>query len=139
MAKSAATPEAGAKLALADGSATVTIPAGAVGKKRTFSATAVMPNGKVAFGSHGVSVMPSGKFKKAVEVCLRVDEGVSDLEGACLGFFDEKHGEWRCEDETLETREDTLCGDTDHFTTFAILLRGGPDPIVEDDMDYVVF
>ncbi|MEM6293302.1 MAG: hypothetical protein AAGA54_18665 [Myxococcota bacterium] len=133
--KTAATPKAGATLELADGSATVKIPAGAVQKKRTFTATAVLPNGKVAFGSHGVSVVPSGTFKKAVEVCLRVDEGIEDLTGACLGFFDEKHGEWRCEDESLEEKKGLLCGETDHFTTFAILLPGGPGTVVEDDID----
>jgi len=58
-------------------------------------------------------------------LCFNVDEDV-DEDDACLGFIDEDEKEFKCEDECLERNdEDQLCGETSHFTNFAILLQGG--------------
>jgi hypothetical protein len=40
-----------------------------------------------------------------------------------LGFYNNEN-EWKCVDECLEVSEGQLCGETDHFTSFAILLGG---------------
>ena len=52
----------------------------------------------------------------------------TDSDGACLSFLNENN-EWECEDECLEkdvneNGDSTLCGFTEHFTTFSILLNG---------------
>ena len=41
----------------------------------------------------------------------------------CLGFLNDQ-GEWECEDPCLESKGDQLCGQTTHFTNFALLLGG---------------
>jgi len=89
--------------------------------------------------------LPKGSFK--AEICLETElrerESKDDL---CLGFFNEQKGRWECEDECLKKdanrnsqsdkepdsdrdgaskRKQTLCGKTDHFTVFSILLSGG--------------
>ena len=51
----------------------------------------------------------------------------------CLGFFNETSREWQCEDDCPITRNNELCGKTDHLTNFAMLLqvegtRGPEDP-----------
>lgn len=58
-----------------------------------------------------------------VQICFN-SEGVPDKDKACLGFFDEAADKWRCEDECLKKRSNEVCGKTDHFTNFAILLTG---------------
>jgi len=62
-----------------------------------------------------------------VEICFKSkeEEGSEDL---CLGFLDETTNppEWKCEDKCLEENNDNLlCGETEHFTNFALLLNGG--------------
>lgn len=57
------------------------------------------------------------------ELCFSVDADV-DTEDLCLGFIDEE-GRWKCEDSCLQEDNDFLCGTTDHFTSFALLLAGG--------------
>jgi hypothetical protein len=60
-----------------------------------------------------------------VEICFRgtLTEGQLN-DTACLGYYDESRGAWGCQDECLEQRGDMVCGKTDHFTSFAILLTG---------------
>ena len=55
---------------------------------------------------------------------MSVPENV-DRNDACLSFLNENN-EWECEDKCLDSKtnergETTLCGNTNHFTTFAIL------------------
>jgi hypothetical protein len=76
--------------------------------------------------------LPEGSFR--AQICLEVTtkksgESKSDL---CLGFFDEEEDRWVCQDSCLKRNssssssgKETLCGTTDHFTSFAILLVGG--------------
>lgn len=61
----------------------------------------------------------------SVAICLQgtlTDDELNDT--ACLGYYDEERGMWQCEDECLEQRGGLVCGNTDHFTTFAVLLTG---------------
>lgn len=61
-----------------------------------------------------------------VEICIEsTAEANEDL---CLGFLDESSNppKWKCEDPCLQKNSDgLLCGNTDHFTNFALLLNGG--------------
>ena len=72
--------------------------------------------------------VPLTQGKVSADICLRVDpkDNKDDL---CLGFYDEDKKEWICEDECLERNpaggKNELCGRTDHFTNFAVLLVGG--------------
>lgn len=59
-----------------------------------------------------------------VDICIDGTLTESEREHACLGFFDEETGAWRCQDVCLQANAGKLCGKTDHFTTFAILLSG---------------
>lgn len=63
-------------------------------------------------------------FPEEVELCFSVEGGTS---GKCLGFFDESGGEWKCTDPCLKKKQNLICGTTDHFTNFAILLTGGEE------------
>ena len=48
------------------------------------------------------------------------------FQDACLGFVNEETNEWECADECVEENDEgQFCGETDHFTSFAILLSGG--------------
>lgn len=54
---------------------------------------------------------------------------VDTTEDRCLAFINDA-GEWECEDFCLSAGKDnSVCGDSDHLTNFAILLdtRGGSD------------
>ena len=49
-----------------------------------------------------------------------------------MGFLNSKD-EWQCQDPCLTSKNGQLCGKTDHFTNFALLLSGagnqkGSDP-----------
>ena len=41
----------------------------------------------------------------------------------CLGFLN-RQNKWVCEDPCLTNKNGQLCGTTDHFTNFALLLTG---------------
>jgi hypothetical protein len=76
-------------------------------------------------GSGVYDFLPNGlSFQKAATVCLTLAEGVKS-DTACLGYYDEQNKKWVCEDTCLKSKESKLCGKTDHFTNFAILLTGG--------------
>ena len=65
----------------------------------------------------GSTVLLNGE----VEICFTA-EALENLEDGCLGFVNEQ-GEWECEDSCLKSNSDgQVCGSTDHFTNFAILL-----------------
>jgi hypothetical protein len=44
----------------------------------------------------------------------------------CLSYLDESSNppKWKCVDECLQKKDGLLCGYTDHFTSFAVLLGG---------------
>ena len=74
-----------------------------------------------AIDSNGVEVT---QFEDSVEICLSVPKE-TDKDKACLAYIDDTN-DWKCEDPCLREKEsngETLfCGETDHFTSFAILL-----------------
>ena len=57
------------------------------------------------------------------ELCFSATDRERD--NRCLAFLDEATSTWRCEDQCLEEEDGLLCGTTDHFTNFAILVGGG--------------
>ena len=59
-----------------------------------------------------------------VEICLKSSDIQRNVDDLCLGFLDVKQfpPEWTCEDRCLTERGNLLCGSTDHFTNFALLL-----------------
>ena len=62
-----------------------------------------------------------------VEICFQVPDSRKE-EDLCLGVLDEslQPPEWKCEDYCLhQTESGFICGETDHFTNFAILLENG--------------
>lgn len=67
--------------------------------------------------------------REQVELCFAVPQA-TDAGSACLAFFDEGRGRWVCEDECLSVRaagaggDRQVCGKTNHFTSFAVLLGG---------------
>lgn len=69
-----------------------------------------------AFGN---KVQPNG----SVEICIP-PSSESDEE-KCLGFYNEFKSKWECESCIHEEENGFLCGKTDHFTQFAILLDLG--------------
>jgi len=61
-----------------------------------------------------------------VEICLEVDQE-AEQDDLCLSFLDESKDppEFVCQDPCVEFQNDTfVCGDTAHFTSFAVLLDG---------------
>jgi len=71
--------------------------------------------------------LPGNSFR--ADICINVDQD-EDVNDLCLGFFDTRTNEWKCEDECLETNnfrgggKKQVCGTASHFTNFAILLVG---------------
>ena len=41
-----------------------------------------------------------------------------------MGFFDTSSNSWVCEDECTEKSDGLICGETNHLTSFALLLQG---------------
>lgn len=64
--------------------------------------------------ANGVAIQPDGD----IEICFVPDDGV-DTDEACLGTEDE-NGEWVCVD-CVRTKNDRLCGTTDHLSFYALL------------------
>ena len=84
-----------------------------------------------------ISIVQSSGSNKKFEVCFPVDEKFDSK--SCLGFIDEtkEPPEWKCEDRSVKKNKDGLvCGKTDHFTNFAILLTGVNEEC-GDNKDYV--
>ena len=78
------------------------------------------------------------EFKAEAMLCLTVDDVNRD--DSCLAYLDENSGDWLCEDRCLDTMNDQLCGDTDHFTNFAVLFDGiasGGNPCGETPNPYI--
>ena len=65
------------------------------------------------------------EFTDNAEICMKVDD-TDKKKDSCLGYYAEDDVEWKCEDECLKKESSFLCGDTNHFTNFAVLLGGIP-------------
>ena len=74
------------------------------------------------FSPNGDLIQPTD----SVEICFGVDSNLNE-EDYCLGFIDESSNppKWVCQDECLRKDSNQVCGETDHFTSFALLLNGG--------------
>jgi hypothetical protein len=108
-----------------DGRARLTVPPGAVEAPLVFSIEAALDKPAVEVASAAYSFTPKGQsFLLDAEICLVPDDGKKTAE-SCLGYFDEKANDWKCEDTCLSEKDKMLCGSTSHFTNFAILLSGG--------------
>jgi hypothetical protein len=76
-----------------------------------------------------------------VEICLEVSDADSASKHGCLGFLDETEGQWKCQDRCLKQKGRQFCGETPHFTNFAILLGGAlpgghSNPCGKDSSNY---
>lgn len=72
--------------------------------------------------------VPVPKGRLDAQICM-VIEDKEDQEDMCLAFFNESKGRWFCQDSDLQRGskigdKTTLCGGSDHFTNFAVLLVG---------------
>jgi hypothetical protein len=71
-----------------------------------------------------ISFTGAGVDDFQVELCLNP----TSSEDLCLGYYDEFTQDWLCEDPCLQQNDDgQLCGKTDHFTNFALLLQTSSD------------
>lgn len=113
----------GGKVVSVDNLATATIPDGALDKTTRVTVRNELTKDPVV-GSGVYNFTPSTTFKKPVTLCITPNVGASTKEG-CLGYLDEKTTKWVCEDKCLKSAGGQLCGNTTHFTPFAILLSGG--------------
>jgi hypothetical protein len=67
-------------------------------------------------------------------ICLALSNDTKKNEKVCLSFYDPSSDKWKCEDKCLTTInskgadhadwQNLLCGETDHLTSFALLLLG---------------
>lgn len=74
-----------------------------------------------------------------IELCLKASIPEASKGDACLAYFDEERAEWECVDECLQQNDGLICGNTDHFTSFAILLSGNGGKSVECDKEEPYF
>ena len=80
---------------------------------------------------------PNAVLGGDVEICLKAK---TKRENLCLGYLDESKSppKWECEDRCLQIDDNGLiCGETDHFTNFALLLDGNGSGSFDcgDDVD----
>ena len=75
-------------------------------------------------------------MSSSATICLGVNDSETLANNAgdyCLGFVDESINppEWKCQDLCLQSKRTKssrqLCGETPHFTNFAVLLMGKDD------------
>lgn len=117
----------GGVLVSADGGAVLNVPPGALPEDDTFTITPLSPptgDVVVASSAYDISGNEVTQLDEPVTICLRSSGTTGD--DTCLGYLDASSDppSWRCEDECLEKKGDLLCGETSHFTNFAILLSG---------------
>lgn len=115
---------AGGTLTSKDGHATLTVPKDALKERQRLSVH--MPGTKSdEIISPAYDFGPNGtKFGAAATLCLEPNPGAK-TEKSCLGYQD-NGGKWKCEDPCPTARDGgVLCGETSHFTNFAVLLEGG--------------
>ena len=95
-------------------------------------------NNKIASKAIEISMI-EGNFPSSVELCFPRPNNTESTENACLAFWDDSKSppRWRCQDKCLKKKNKNLCGKTDHFTNFAILLAGLPPEECDDSGEYV--
>lgn len=110
-----------------DGVAFVSVPPGALEVDTSFQITpGTAPKNDKARLTEVYSFEPNGvKFSEPAWVCL--GGAPVDSKAGCLGYIDETVDppKWVCEDPCVKRVDGTVCGQTSHFTSFAILLDGG--------------
>ena len=98
----------------------------------------VIDNERVRSVVFDVSVEGFSSFRLSSKARICLDVGPRQrAKDLCLGFFNEQKGEWECEDECTKdenlNNKRAVCGKTDHFTTFALLLSSGNESSGCDD------
>jgi len=69
------------------------------------------------------------QFEPPVTITAQMQWSPNQADPLCLGYFDESKNTWTCQDECLRQGDQTLCGKTDHFSTFALTpLSTIPEP-----------
>lgn len=110
----------------ADGAAFISVPPGALVEDTRITVTQVESVEVDTERASGVySFAPAGlEFRDSATICLQAS--LDSTQQACLGYYDAAGKAWTCEDASLrEVSPSFWCGKTDHFTNFAVLLRGG--------------
>merc|ERR1711988_436945 len=95
-----------------------------------------------------------GDIEGSIELCFWVDEENVERDDTALSYYDETDDCWKEEDSELEergsremngTKQTLVCGETDHFTSFAVLLgaNAGQDGVCGSDdnaadIDYLI-
>jgi hypothetical protein len=89
----------------------------------TFSSVVIIE----LYDENGENIQPAG----SVEICLPFDQSLVSIDELCLAFIN-ANGDWECQDLDLTAEGDQACGETDHFTEFALLKTKdvNPDPSV---------
>ncbi len=120
-------PAAGGKLVSSDKKLEVAVAPDALAKPTRVTIQGVVGHKDKRIASPTYELGPHGStFSKPVELCFTLTNPPSDTSAACLGYFDESTKSWKCEDECLESKGGgVVCGTTNHFTNFAILLSSG--------------
>jgi hypothetical protein len=70
-----------------------------------------------------ISLVDEVPFSEPVQLCFSTLQEATP--GSCLSYLNERQQppQWECEDECLQSNPSGMyCGETDHFTNFAILL-----------------
>ena len=83
----------------------------------------------ITFTLNGEEVQPIS----SIEICFDVPAD----DNSCLGYFDTKTRSWICQDKCLKRKGNSVCGETDHLTNFAILLSGNGGGGCGDDENYI--
>jgi hypothetical protein len=139
-----------AVLRSADGIVLLRVGAHALPKSTTLSIQQVTGHTDRGLRSTTYELGPATKrFAEPMQLCFSVDATIRGRENLCLGYYDEGSNTWRCEDtclvpeKTSVRRKILLCGQTDHFTNFAIL-RAGPNDdesgctVTEEDLPFPI-
>ena len=84
----------------------------------------------ITFSRNGEPVQPIS----SIEICFDIPE-IQD--SACLGYFNTRTRSWICQDRCLKRRGNSVCGETDHLTNFAILLSGIGEGGCDSAGDYI--
>lgn len=120
-------PFVGGVLSSKDAKAEITIPSGALTEPKRITIIG-HDDLKGDLQSIAFDFLPNGlAFTKDATICIEPSPKFA-AKGACLGYLDEnvKPPTWTCEDTCLSPgKNNQVCGETDHFTNFAILLSGG--------------
>ena len=88
----------------------------------------------------------NGEISSPVRICFEVNQ--TDTKDTCLGYLDESKDPpiWKCEDKCVKKEKSTekndttvFCGETSHFTSFALLFEGiAKGGGCGDDKDYIL-